>query len=57
MSSEDRSFYEARAEAELELAQRAAHPAAVKAHEALAGLYLDRIHGVPDAAAEHRSPE
>ena len=35
-------YFYVRAEAELELAQRAEHPAAVKAHYELAGYYLDR---------------
>jgi hypothetical protein len=34
-----------RAEQELEQAQRAAHPAAVKAHYVLAGYYLDQVYG------------
>jgi hypothetical protein len=34
-----------RAEQELEQAQRAAHPAAVKAHYMLAGYYLDQVYG------------
>jgi hypothetical protein len=52
MSPTDRSYYEARAEAELQLAQRADHPAAVRAHYNLAGLYLDLIHGTAAAADE-----
>ena len=44
MSDEDRSYYETRAEAELEQAQQSSHPAAVKAHYLLAGLYLDLVH-------------
>ena len=38
-------YYERRAEAEIELAQRAAHSAAVRAHYELASAYLDRIYG------------
>jgi hypothetical protein len=38
-------YYEARAEEELELAQSARHPEAVKSHYLLAGIYLDRVHG------------
>lgn len=34
-----------RAETELDMAQRAIHPAAVSAHYQLANAYLDRIHG------------
>ena len=43
MSLLDRSYFEQRAEAELQLAQQASHPAAVKAHNEMAGHYLDRI--------------
>lgn len=39
------AYLEDRAEAELALAQEAAHPAAVRAHFVLAGFYLDRLHG------------
>jgi hypothetical protein len=45
MSHEDRNYYERRAEAEIELAQRARHAAAVQAHYQLASAYLDRVHG------------
>jgi hypothetical protein len=38
-------YYYDRAEAELEQAQRAQHPAAVKVHYTLAGYYLDRFYG------------
>lgn len=44
----DTYFYD-RAEQELEQAQRASHPAAVKAHYQLANHYLDRFYG-PDGA-------
>lgn len=37
-------FYE-RAETELELAQRATHPLAVRAHYIIANHYLDRCYG------------
>jgi len=40
----DRDYYYRRAEAELEQAQRATSPAAVKAHYTLAGHYLDRVY-------------
>jgi hypothetical protein len=52
----DRSYYYDRAEAELEAAQKAAHPGAVNAHYLLAGYYLDLVYN-PDsgsAPAEHR---
>jgi len=45
MSVDDRAYYELRAEAELELAQRAEHPAVVRAHYILAGNYLDIVYG------------
>ena len=45
MSNDERDYYERRAEAEIELAQRAGHEAAVQAHYELASAYLDRIHG------------
>jgi len=41
----DLSYFEKRAEAELECAQQAEHPAAARAHYLLAGFYLDRIYG------------
>ena len=44
MRDDDRSYYEMRAEAELEQAEHSLHPAAVKAHYLLAGLYLDLVH-------------
>jgi hypothetical protein len=45
MSHEEQEYLERRAEAELELAQQAAHRRAVQAHYELAAAYLDRIHG------------
>jgi hypothetical protein len=48
MHHEDTEYLKSRAEAELELAQSARHPEAVKAHYQLAGLYLDRVYGTPD---------
>lgn len=45
MSQEEQEYYERRAEAELRLAQSAAHRRAVQAHYELASAYLDRIHG------------
>ena len=44
MAERDKDYLEQRAEAELALAQVAAHPAAVRAHYLLAGLYLDRLY-------------
>jgi hypothetical protein len=45
MSRDETDYYQHRAEAELALAQRAAHCRAVQAHYELAAAYLDRIHG------------
>jgi len=45
MSQEEQEYYERRAEAEIALAQAAAHAQAVQAHYELASAYLDRIHG------------
>ncbi|HLL31783.1 MAG TPA: hypothetical protein VK403_12375 [Allosphingosinicella sp.] len=45
MSQEEQEYYESRAEAEIALAQAAAHRRAVQAHYELASAYLDRIHG------------
>ncbi len=50
MAGADREYYERRAEQEIELAQRAAHARAVRAHYELASAYLDLIHGeTPEA--------
>lgn len=38
-------YLERRAEEELEAAQAAAHPAAVRAHYTLASAYLERLYG------------
>jgi len=40
----NREYLERRAEDELECAQRAEHPAAVKAHYELLGYYLNRLY-------------
>lgn len=53
MASTDSTYYERRAEAELELAQRANHPAAVQARYELAASYLARLCGKPATDAEH----
>ena len=45
----DQEYYYRRAETELEQAQRATLPAAVKAHYTLAGHYLDRVYGGENA--------
>jgi hypothetical protein len=41
----DDTYYYHRAEAELEMAQRAENTAAVRAHYELANRYLDRVYG------------
>ena len=45
MSQRDIDYYQRRAEAEIELAQRSDDFRAVRAHYELASAYLDRIHG------------
>ena len=45
MAAEDVEYYERRAEQEIELAQRADHALAERAHYELASAYLDRSHG------------
>jgi hypothetical protein len=45
MSHDDLSYYERRAEAEIQLAQQAQHRRVVQAHYELASAYLDLIHG------------
>ena len=44
MSLDDLDYFQRRAEAEIELAQRAQHRRVVQAHYELASAYLDRIH-------------
>lgn len=50
MALEDRAYFEARAEAEIELARRAQQREVVQAHYELACAYLDRIYPVEAAA-------
>ena len=45
MAQDDLEYYERRAEQEIELAQRAGHVGAVRAHYELASAYLEIIHG------------
>lgn len=52
MKQEPDSYFYDRAEAELEAAQNADHPAAVRAHYLLAGHYLDRFYG-PEEEGPH----
>jgi hypothetical protein len=44
MWDEERDYLERRAEDELDRAQHAIHPAAVKAHYELLGYYLNRLY-------------
>lgn len=44
MSHEDKDYFEARAEAELEMARSACDTNVVQAHYQLACAYLDKIH-------------
>jgi hypothetical protein len=50
------SYFERRAEAELELAQQAVHPSAVRAHYLLAGYYLDQVYGGGQSDATAQLP-
>ena len=43
----DEDYFYQRAETELELAQKATHPAAVRAHYIIANHYLDRVYSQP----------
>lgn len=54
MSEDEISYFTARAEAELERAQKATDPAVVQAHYELATAYLDRIYGRGGAIAKPR---
>lgn len=44
ITDDDRAYFQTRAEAEIELAQHAEHPDAVRSHYLLAGYYLDLVH-------------
>ncbi|RZL29600.1 MAG: hypothetical protein EOP64_00485 [Sphingomonas sp.] len=48
LSPHDRVYYEARADAELDLAQRSIDPCAVKIHYDLASRYLSILHDGAD---------
>jgi len=50
MSRGDIDYYQRRAEAEIELAQRSSDARAVRIHYELASAYLDRIHGATPQA-------
>jgi len=47
----DDEYFYGRAETELELAQRATHPLAVRAHYIIANHYLDRCYGGDEPAS------
>ena len=48
---DDPDYFVKRAETQLELAQRSAHPAAVAAHYAMANCYLERETAPPEKTA------
>jgi hypothetical protein len=48
MITEDASYFQMRAEAELELAQIATDPRAVQVHYDLSAAYLELVYGVID---------
>lgn len=51
MTADNLDYFQQRAEAELELAQRAEHANAVRAHYVMAGHYLDLVHNDEAQAA------
>lgn len=53
--TDEQTYYYRRAEAELEQAQRARDPRAVRAHYELAEAYLGRIEAPTDDASESRT--
>ena len=53
--ADDVGYFQRRAEQEIELAQSAAHPAAVRAHYDLAGYYLDHVYNGSDSAVRPRN--
>ena len=55
MQNLDRSYYEQRAETEIEAAHAAGHPLAARAHYLLAANYLDLAHN-PEAGVSPESP-
>jgi hypothetical protein len=54
MMAEDASYYQSRAETELELAQHSTHPRAVQAHYDLSAAYLELLYGAMDHADRAR---
>lgn len=55
MVADDLSYFQKRAEKELEMARKADTLGAVKAHYRLATFYLDRVHG--DESLPARLPD
>lgn len=53
---DDTTYFYARAETELELAQRATHPEAVRAHYIIANHYLDRCYGGSETTVADGDP-
>lgn len=49
MVHDDAEYYQARAEQELEFAQRSTNEAGARAHYLIAGYYLDRVYSGPNA--------
>jgi hypothetical protein len=44
MPTEDKAYFQGRAEEEIEMAQSAGHPDAARSHYILAAHYLDMVH-------------
>ncbi len=49
-ADEDLAYFEKRAEIEIDLAQKAGHLNAVRAHYMMAGFYLDKVYREPDGS-------
>jgi hypothetical protein len=56
MRPEDVRYYTARAEQQMDLAQQASHPEAVRAHFMLASRYLDLVYDSPFAPEKEVAP-
>lgn len=54
MREQDIDYYQARAEQELEMARRATHSHAARAHSLIAGHYLDLVHNSSFVPAKPR---
>lgn len=52
MTRDDKNYFLARAEQEIESAQRSDRPEAVRAHYVLAELYLGRVYGTDEIVRE-----